>query len=335
VGELLAPRESLGEAHGRSRASLQRPSRLAARGGRRGQSNQARETRAAWMFIAPWVVGFLVFTAGPMLASLVLSFTDYSLVGETRGVGADNYRQLLEDPRVAQSLLNTFVYAALFVPVGTCVALGLAMLLARVGRASGFFRTAFYLPEMTPAVAAAALFLLLLNGQTGLVNTVLGWFGIDGPNWTTDPNWLKPSLAMVSLWSMGGTIVIYLAAIKNVPRQLYEAAQLDGAGPVRRFFHVTLPMISGAVFFTVITNTIAALQMFDQAYTMFYGPQQKATASDESLVFMVYLFQNAFQYFKMGYASAMAWLLFVIILLITLVQLRVGNRFVHYEGDQR
>jgi multiple sugar transport system permease protein len=296
---------------------------------------QGRETRAALLFIAPWIIGFLVFTAGPMLVSLVLSFTDYSLVGQTHSVGVDNYRQLVEDPRVRQSLANTFVYAALFVPVGTVVAMGLAMLLSGVGRASGFFRTAFYLPEMTPAVAAAALFLLLLNGQTGLVNTVLGWFGIDGPNWTTDPAWLKPSLAVVSLWSMGGTIVIYLAALKNVPRQLHEAAMLDGAGPIRRFFNVTLPMISGAVFFTVITNTIAALQMFDQAYTMFYGPQQKATASDASLVYMVYLFQNAFQFFKMGFASAMAWLLFVIIMVITVIQLRVGNRVVYYEGDTR
>lgn len=293
------------------------------------------ETRAAWLFVSPWVVGFLVFTAGPMIASLVLSFTDFSLVGDTQAVGTENYRQLVEDPRVLRSLTNTFVYAALFVPIGTIVSLGLALLLARVGRASGFFRTAFYLPEMTPGVAAAALFLLLLNGQTGLVNTVLGWVGIDGPNWTTDPAWLKPSLAMVSLWSMGGTIVILFAALKNVPRQLQEAAMLDGAGPVRRFFHVTLPMISGAVFFTVITNTIASLQMFDQAYTMFYGPQQKATASDESLVFMVYLFQNAFQFFKMGFASAMAWLLFVIILVITVIQIRIGNRFVHYEGDTR
>jgi multiple sugar transport system permease protein len=291
-----------------------------------------RENRAGYLFITPWIVGFLVFTAGPMLVSLVLSFTDYSLVGDTRGVGAENYRQLVDDPRVAKSLTNTFTYAVLFVPLGTIVALGLAMLLARVGRAAGFFRTAFYLPEMTPAVAAGAMFLLLLNGQTGLVNEVLSWFGVQGPNWTTDPAWMKPGLAMVSLWSMGGSIVIYLAALKNVPVHLHEAAMLDGAGPWRRFWHVTLPMISGAVFFTVITNTIAALQMFDQAYTMFYGPQQKDTASDESLVFMVYLFQNAFQFFKMGFASAMAWVLFAIILVITVVQVRVGNRFVYYEG---
>lgn len=296
---------------------------------------QRRETRAALWFISPWILGFFLFTAGPMVASLVLSFTDYSLVGEARTVGASNYQELLSDPRVRISLTNTFVYALLYVPLGTAVALGLALLLDRVGRAAGFFRTAFYLPVMTPAVAAGAMFLLLLNGQRGLVNQVLGWVGIEGPNWTTDPNWLKPSLAVVSLWAVGGSVVIFLAALRNVPTQLHEAALLDGAGPVRRFFSITVPMISGAIFFSVITHTIGALQMFDQAYTMFYGPQQKATASDASLVYMVYLFQNAFQFFRMGFASAMAWVLFVIILVITLVQVRLGNRFVYYEGDTR
>jgi multiple sugar transport system permease protein len=293
------------------------------------------ETRGGWWFIAPWIVGFLVFTAGPMVVSLFLSFTDYSLVGQSHTVGLENYRNLVQDPRVRTSLANTFTYAAMFVPLGTALALGLAMLLQRVGRLAGLFRTAFYLPVMTPAVAAGAMFLLLLNGQRGLVNEVLGWVGIDGPNWTTDPAWLKPSLAVVSLWTVGGSVVIYLAALHNVPRQLHEAAMLDGAGPVRRFWHITLPMISGALFFTLITHTIAAMQMFDQAYTMFYGPQQKATASDESLVYMVYLFQNAFQFFKMGFASSMAWLLFVIILVITALQFRIGNRFVYYEGESR
>jgi multiple sugar transport system permease protein len=292
------------------------------------------EGRAARLFISPWVIGFLVFTAGPMLASLVLSFTDYQLLRTPQAVGTANYQELLEDPKIAKALLNTFVYALIFVPTGTVVALALALMLYRVGRGAGYFRTAFYLPVMTPAVAASAMFLLLLNGQRGLVNQALGWIGIQGPNWTTDPAWLKPSIAMVSLWSVGGSVVIYLAALKNVPAQLYEAAALDGAGPVTRFFRITLPMISGALFFTVITHTIAALQMFDQAYTMFYGPQQKATASEDSLVYMVYLFQNAFQFFRMGYASAMAWVLFLIILAITVVQLRLGKRYVYYESER-
>ena len=293
------------------------------------------EGRVAWLFVLPWVLGFLIFTAGPMIASLVLSFTDFQMIRSPRGVGWQNYQQLVDDPRVFKSLTNTFVYAAMFVPLGTVFALSLAMLLQRVGRARGFFRTAFYLPEMTPAVATGASFLLLLNGQQGLVNKVLGWVGINGPNWTADPAWLKPSLAITSLWTLGGTVVIYLAALNAVPKQLYEAAELDGARPWSRFFHVTLPMISGALFFTVITNTITAMQMFDQAYTMFYGPQQKASASESSLVYMIYLFQNAFQFFKMGFASAMAWLLFVIIMIITVIQVRVGNRYVYYEGGDR
>ncbi|WP_350279288.1 sugar ABC transporter permease [Kribbella sp. HUAS MG21] len=305
------------------------------RAGRPRRSPLAKqEDRAGWLFVLPWVLGFLIFTAGPMIASLVLSFTDYQMIQAPRAVGLENYRELFDDPRVLKSLSNTFVYAAMFVPIGTIVALFLALMLQRVGRAGGFFRTAFYLPEMTPAVAAAAMFLLLLNGQQGLVNKVLGWIGINGPNWTADPNWLKPSLAIVSLWTLGGTVVIYLAALNGVPKQLYEAAELDGAGPVTRLFRITIPMISGALFFTVITNTIAAMQMFDQAYTMFYGPQQKASASEESLVYMVYLFQNAFQFFKMGFASAMAWLLFVIILLITFLQVRIGNRYVYYHGER-
>ena len=189
---------------------------------------------------------------------------------------------------------------------------------------------------MTPAVAAGAMFLLLLNGQRGLVNQVLGWVGIQGPNWTTDPAWLKPSLAIVSLWARrwqrrhlpGGPA-------RRAPAAARGRACSTAPAPVRRFFSVTVPMISGAIFFSVITHTIAALQMFDQAYTMFYGPQQKATASDASLVYMVYLFQNAFQFFRMGFASAMAWVLFAIILVITVIQVRVGNRFVYYEGDRR
>ena len=232
-----------------------------------------------------------------------------------------------------RSLANTFIYALLYVPLGTVVALGLALLLHRVGRAAGFFRTAFYLPVMTPAVAAGAMFLLLLNGQRGLVNQVLGWVGIEGPNWTTDPA-LDQALA-----GRGQPLGASAAASSSTsprcrtsPASCTRRRMLDGAGPVRRFFSVTVPMISGAIFFSVITHTIAALQMFDQAYTMFYGPQQKATASDASLVYMVYLFQNAFQFFKMGFASAMAWVLFLIILVVTVVQVRVGNRFVYYEG---
>ncbi|MEU8298825.1 sugar ABC transporter permease [Micromonospora sp. NPDC048909] len=294
-----------------------------------------REIRAAYGFISLWIIGFLVFTLGPMIASLVLSFTDYNAIDAPEGVGLANYRELVTDPKVAKSLGNTLIYAVLYVPAAMVVALLLAMVLNRVGRASGFFRTVFYLPVMTPTVAVGALFLLLLNGQEGLLNRTLRLIGITGPNWTTDTNWVKPGLVITMLWSLGGTVVIYLAALRQVPKDLYEAAEMDGANAWTKFRKVTVPMISGALFFTLIVQTISALQMFDQAYTMFFGAQQNSTYSNEAALFyVIYLFQQAFRFLHMGYASALAWLLFLIILIITAVQVRVSRRFVYYEGEK-
>ncbi len=294
-----------------------------------------RETRAAYAFLSPWIIGFVVFTTAPMLISLYLSFTDYDQINAPNYVGTQNYRQLMSDPKVALALKNTLIYTVMYVPAAMAVALGLAMVLNRVGRAAGFFRTVFYLPVMTPTVAAAALFLLLLNGQEGLINRSLMLIGVHGPNWTTDSAWIKPGLALTMLWGLGGTVVIYLAALQQVPKDLYEAAQLDGAGSFNRFRRITLPMISGALFFTMIVLTINSLQMFDQAYTMFFGGQQQSTyANDAALFFVIYLFQQAFGVLHMGYASALAWLLFGIILLITAVQVRLSKRFVYYEGDR-
>ncbi|MFL6056238.1 MAG: carbohydrate ABC transporter permease [Actinoallomurus sp.] len=308
--------------------------RRGARGRVRPKRNR-QETRAAYGFIGLWIVGFVVFTLGPMIASLVLSFTDYNAIDSPKNVGAENYRQLLHDPKVAKALGNTLIYAVMYVPTAMAVALGLALILNRVGRASGFFRTVFYLPVMTPPVAAGALFLLLLNGQQGLLNRVLRLAGIVGPSWTTDTAWVKPGLAITMLWGVGGMVVIYLAALRQVPKDLYEAAALDGAGAWMRFRRVTLPMISGALFFTLIVQTIYALQMFDQAYTMFFGAQENSTYSnDAALFYIIYLFQEAFQFLHMGYASALAWLLFLIIMIITVVQVRVSRRFVYYEGER-
>ncbi len=304
------------------------------RGARRRRGN-SHETRWAYIFLSPWIVGFIVFVAGPMVASLVLSFTDYDAISPPESVGLDNYRQMFEDPKVTRALTNTIVYSIMFVPAAMAFALGLALLLDRVGRAAGFFRTVYYLPEMTPPVAAGALFLLLLNGQEGLINGMLGFFGITGPNWTTDSAWIKPGIAIMMLWGVGGTVVIYLAALRQVPRDLYEAAELDGAGAWRRFRSITVPMISGALFFTMIVLTIASLQMFDQAYAMFFGNSQTATYSnDAALFYVIYLFQQAFQFLHMGYASALAWLLFVIIMIITALQVWLSKRFVYYESER-
>ncbi|TDC36101.1 sugar ABC transporter permease [Micromonospora sp. 15K316] len=304
---------------------------------RRRPSLARREARWALLFLAPWIVGFLVFQAGPMIASAWLSLTEYDVINPPEYTGLDNYRQLMSDPQVARSLGNTVYYTALHVPLVMLLSLGLALLLKRVGRLQGFFRTVFYLPVMTPAVAVGILFLLLLNTQDGLINRGLALIGVDGPSWTTDPNWVMPGIVLMSLWSLGSTVIIYLAALQNVPRDLYEAASIDGAGGWARFRHVTLPMISGALFFTLIVNTIASLQMFTEVYTMYFGNRetQNTFNSDAATFYVIHLFQEAFQFLHMGYASAMAWLLFLIILVITLVQVKLSNRFVYYEGEEQ
>ena len=267
-----------------------------------------------------------------MVWSLRLSFSNYDLAtNEGTPVGFANYQLLLEDPKVLTSLGNTFFYTLLSVPLEMVIALALASLLATVRRGAGVFRTIFFLPKMTPVVATASVFLLLLNGNTGAINNFLGLFGIPGPQWLTDPDWVKPAIVVMSLWTVAGSMVILLAALQNVPRELYEAAETDGASRVRQFFSITVPLISPTLFFLTIVNTIAALQVFDQAYLLFFR-DGTSSAPDAALFFGVYLFQQAFRQFNFGLAAAMAWLLFVIILGITAIQLKVGNRLVHYEG---
>jgi multiple sugar transport system permease protein len=301
---------------------------------RRASKYDRREALAGFAFISPWIIGFVVFTAGTMIYSLVISFTDYNLAaGTVTPAGFSNYARLVEDPTVLTSLSNTLFYALLAVPLEIVVALFLAMLLNWVGRAAGAFRTIYYLPKMTPMVATASMFLLLLNGNTGAVNQALGAIGIPGPQWLVDPTWAKPSIVIITLWGLSGTMVIFLAALKNVPTDLYEAASIDGAGPVRKFLSVTLPMISGALFFNVVVLTIAAFQVFDQVYLLFWRDQSNASP-DSALFYVVYLFQQAFQQFNFGFAAAMAWLLFVILVILTFVQVKIGNRFVYYEGGK-
>jgi multiple sugar transport system permease protein len=297
-------------------------------------SRERREERAAYGFLSPWIIGFAAFTLIPMVASLVLSFTNYDLINPPTGAGLANYRELVQDPKVRTALTNTIIFTVLHVPLQIALALGLASLLRRAGRAAGFFRTAFYLPSMTPPVAMAAMFLLLLNGQSGLLNAVLGWLGIDGPQWTTDPSWIKPGLVLMTLWTVGSTVIIYLAALSGVPPQLYEAAKLDGANAWQQFRRVTLPMISGTIYFTAIVNTIASLQTFSEAYAMFFPTDSAPKTGDAALFYVIYLFRQAFTNLRMGYASALAWLLFLVIVAITAVQVRVSRRYVYYEGER-
>jgi multiple sugar transport system permease protein len=303
--------------------------------GRRGGRLRRSNTRAALLFLSPWLVGFAVFTAYPMIYTGYLSVTDYDVINDPTFVGLENFRALLEDPKVALALQNTFVFALMSVPAQLVVSLSLAMLLSWAGRVTGFFRTAFFLPKMTPPVAVGVLILLLFNGQSGLINEALRLVGIDGPAWTTDPTWVKPSLVLMGLWTVGGSVVIFLAALHNVPQELYDAARVDGAGWWRQTWHVTLPMISGALFFVFIIDTIAALQSFTEAYTAYFGAGNSTYSNDAALFYAIYLFQQAFRFLHMGYASAMAWVLFAIIMVITLVQMKLTRRFVFYEGEQR
>jgi multiple sugar transport system permease protein len=298
-------------------------------------TQERRDTRAALLFISPWIIGFLVFTAWPVIYTGYLSLTDYDVINDPQFVGFDNFKQLVEDPKVALALKNTFIYTAMVVPAQVLVALGLALLLDRAGRASGFFRTAFFLPKMTPPVAIGVLFLLLFNGQSGLFNAMLGAIGISGPAWTTDPTWVKPGLVIMSLWTLGGSVIILLAALRNVPQELYDAARVDGAGYWRSTRAVTIPMISGALFFVLIIETIAAFQSFSEAYTAFFGAGNSTYSNDAALFYSIYLFQQAFQFLHMGYASAMAWILFAIIMVVTFIQVRFTRRFVYYEGENR
>jgi multiple sugar transport system permease protein len=324
----------LTKTNGRKRADGRTAERTDEPPKRRVKKYNRRETIAGYLFISPWIVGFLVFTAGAMLYSLYISFSNYNLATNAASpAGFDNYAELLQDPKVALSLGNTLFYAVLAVPLEIIFALFLALLLSRMARGAGVFRTLYYLPKMTPVVATASVFLLLLNGNTGAINKALAIFGIQGPQWLIDPNWVKPSIVLMTLWGVSGTMVIFLAALKNVPRDLYEVASLDGAGPIRQFFTITIPMISSAIFFNVIVLTIAALQVFDQAYLLFWRDQTNASP-ESSLFYGVYLFQQAFRQFNFGFAAAMAWLLFIIILLVTLVQVKFSNRFVYYEGDK-
>lgn len=304
------------------------------RPGRRGPTVRSSDTRAAWLFIAPWVLGFLVLTLWPVCYTAYLSLTDYDVINDPAFVGLANYREMLADEKVLLALRNTAVFTLLTVPTQLALSLALALLLLRAGRATGFFRTAFFLPKMTPPVAIGVLLLLLLNGQSGLLNEVLGWFGIDGPNWTTDPAWVKPGLALMSLWTVGASVIILLAALSNVPVDLYDAARLDGAGAWGRFRHVTLPMISGTIYFIVIVDTIAALQSFTEAYTAYFGSGNTTYSNDAALFYAIYLFQQAFEFLNMGYASALAILLFLLVGVVTGLQVWGGRRFVHYAGER-
>lgn len=284
----------------------------------------------AYLFLLPWIIGFLVFTAGPMVTSLWLSFHKGDFVS-VEYVGLENYRRLFtEDPLFWKSLKVTILYAVIAVPLGIAGSLGLAMLLNTKVKGIPLFRTLFYLPSLVPAVATAVLWQWLFNTDNGLLNQILGFFGFIGPQWLQDEKWTLPGFIIMSLWGIGGgRMVIFLAGLQGIPESYKEAAMLDGAGPKMIFRHVTLPLLSPVVFFNVVLGIIGTFQYFTQAYVMTGGGPNNA-----SLFYALYLFRNAFEYFKIGKASAMAWVLFAVLLIITAIQFGLSKRWVHYEGEK-
>ncbi len=292
-------------------------------------SRDRRRLITGLLFISPWILGFLLFRVYPFVASLYYSFTFYPVLQSPKWIGIRNYFNLFDDPRFLTSLWNSSYYAIGAVPLGALFGILLAMLLNMRVRGLSMFRTVFFLPSITPIVAAAIVWLWMFNPRIGIINYFLSLVGVQGPAWMGDPQWAKAALILMSVWSVGNAVVIYLAALQDVPRELLEAAALDGAKALQRIWHVTLPMISPVILFNVIVGLIAAFQLFTQVHVMTDG---QGSPADSTLMMSIYLFQSAFLFFKMGYASAQAWILFLIIVLFTLLLFRVSGRLVYYGG---
>lgn len=291
------------------------------------RANELRRHLRGYLFAAPWLIGFLLFTAGPMLASFYLSFTRYDVTSEMTWIGLRNYLKLPGDSLILKSLYNTAYYSFLAVPLGIILALFFALLLNQELPGMRVMRTIYYLPSVTSGVAVSLLWLWVLDPQFGIVNTLLRAVGLPGPPWLQSPAWAKPALILMSTWSVGTTTLIFLAGLQGVPRHLYDAASVDGANFWQRFRYVTVPMLTPTIFFNLVMGIIGSFQVFTQAYVMTQGGPNNST-----LFYMIYLYNQAFTYVRMGYASAMAWLLFAIILALTLLVLRSSPLWVYYEG---
>ncbi|MBL8101465.1 MAG: sugar ABC transporter permease [Anaerolineales bacterium] len=289
------------------------------------------DLRTGLLFLSPWLIGFFAFTLYPMVVCFFFSFNNYKTKRAPARIGLQNYRDLLVDEKFWIALNNTMYMVIIAVPLGLFASFLCAILLNLKVRGQAFYRVVYFLPSIVPTVAGTILFLWLLNPQVGLVNTLLDRIGIDGPNWMADPNWSKPALILLGMWGMGGTIIIYLSGLQDVPQSLLEAAELDGANWFQRLWHITIPMVSPITLFNLITGMIGMFQYFAQAYVV-GGGDNLGRPLDSTLFYSVYLYQNAFLFLKMGYASAMAWILFIIILIFTLLLLKVSDRFTYYAG---
>jgi len=293
--------------------------------------NKMKKREAIWFYImvSPWVIGFLIFTLGPMIASLYLSVTSWDLFTSPKFVGLKNYIDLFTKDRIFwKTVGNTFYYAFISVFLGMIASLAIASLLNKPLKGMRTYRTLLYIPATVPVVASSLLFIKLLAPDTGLVNQFLALFGIDGPPWILSPDWVKPALILMSLWSVGGGVTLLLAGMKGIPVEFYEAAAIDGANSSQQYFRITLPMLSPVIFFNLVMGLIGSLQVFTEVYILTNGGPNNA-----SKMIVPYLFDNAFRWYKMGYASAIAWVLFFISLIFTVVVFRSSKLWVYYESE--
>lgn len=290
----------------------------------------SREAAFFYLCVSPWIVGFILFTAGPMLASILISLTSWDFISSPTYVGLSNYQAMLNDELFFKSLKVTTTYTLLSVPLGLAGGLLIALLMNQNLKGITIFRTIYYLPSVIAGVAVALLWQWIFNPNYGMINGILSLVGIDGPKWIYTEDWVIPAFVIMSLWGVGASMIIYLAALQSVPTELYEAAALDGAGAARRFQSITLPMISPVIFFNLIIGIINSFQIFTSVYIMTQGGPNNG-----SLFFVLYIYRHAFQYFNIGYASALAWVLFIVIMLFTLFIFRFSKAWVYYEGAAR
>jgi multiple sugar transport system permease protein len=287
------------------------------------------------LFLSPWIIGFLAFYLYPMMATLYFSFTRYNNLSSATWAGLTNYKFMFtSDPQFWESLRNTIWMILVATPLQIVFAIGSAVVLTRPKRGLGTYRTIFFLPTMVPVVAATLGFLFILN-PAGPIDHVLGFLHVPRPLWFQDPLWAKPGLVLLGLWGIGNTMIIFLASLLDVPRQLYEAADVEGASALQRFRHITLPMISPVIFFAVITGVIYGFQYFTEGYVAAGGAGSLGNPQGSLRFYPIWLYQQAFESFHLGYASAMAWMLFLITMICTLVLIRTSGRWVHYQGGFR
>ncbi|MEZ4864846.1 MAG: sugar ABC transporter permease [Caldilineaceae bacterium] len=296
-----------------------------------------REALDGYLFILPWFLGLLIFILGPFLAGFYYSLTEYDGLTAPRWLGLANYQKVLfDDDKFWLAVYNTVWYVGASVLPGVVLGLLLALLLNQKVRGITLFRTLFYMPSIVPAVASVALFIYILHDRFGLLNEVLYQvFNVVGPNWLTSPLWSKPSLVIWSLWGIGGGMIIYLAGLQGIPEALHEAAAIDGAGAFRRFWSITIPLISPTIFFVLVMGIIGSFQIFTPVFLLGganYG-QAAAGPMDSLLFWVVYIYNQGFFYFRMGYASALSWILFMILVLLTIIQFRLARRWVYYEDE--